>query len=200
MNKIYKVVWSKVKNCYVVVSEIAKNVISGSVKSAKVGTAPLIKGAALGAMMAFVITGNVWAAENISVKNYYNKNYDGDKITSSNQSDFANKTGVRFLGGNGKSYTNFYYQINTNPNKVNIDIDVEYTGDAFGFYGKINTNAEQNANGNELNITNNIVTEGNIEIYGAGTTVTGQDINGNEVNLIGVAGESIGLRSKKVVF
>ena len=62
MNKIYKVVWSKVKNCYVVVSEIAKNVISGSVKSAKVGTAPLVKGAALGAMMAFVITGNVWAA------------------------------------------------------------------------------------------------------------------------------------------
>ena len=35
MNKIYKVVWSKVKNCYIVVSELAKNVISGSVKSAK---------------------------------------------------------------------------------------------------------------------------------------------------------------------
>jgi hypothetical protein len=25
MNKIYKVIWSKVKNCYVVVSEIARN-------------------------------------------------------------------------------------------------------------------------------------------------------------------------------
>ena len=62
MNKIYKVVWSKVKNCYVVVSEIAKNVISGSVKSTEVGTAPIAKGMALGAMMAFVITGNVWAA------------------------------------------------------------------------------------------------------------------------------------------
>lgn len=24
MNKIYKVIWSKVKNCYVVVSELAK--------------------------------------------------------------------------------------------------------------------------------------------------------------------------------
>ena len=34
MNKIFKVVWSKVKNCYVVVSEIAKNVITGAVKSA----------------------------------------------------------------------------------------------------------------------------------------------------------------------
>ena len=58
MNKIYKVVWSKVKNCYVVVSEIAKNVITGGVKSAKIGNAPMTKGLALGAMMAFVITGN----------------------------------------------------------------------------------------------------------------------------------------------
>ena len=57
MNKIYKVVWSKVKNCYVVVSEIAKNVITGAVKSAKVGSS-----VAMGAAMAFVITGNAMAA------------------------------------------------------------------------------------------------------------------------------------------
>ncbi|WP_407834324.1 ESPR domain-containing protein [Veillonella caviae] len=25
MNKVFKVVWSKIKNCYVVVSEMAKN-------------------------------------------------------------------------------------------------------------------------------------------------------------------------------
>lgn len=61
MNKIYKVVWSKAKNCYVVVSEFAKNVISGSVKSAKVGAMPVAKGMALGALMAFVITGSAWA-------------------------------------------------------------------------------------------------------------------------------------------
>ena len=29
MNKIFKVVWSKVRNWYVVVSEIAKNTVSG---------------------------------------------------------------------------------------------------------------------------------------------------------------------------
>jgi len=57
MNKIYKVVWSKVKNCYVVVSEIAKNVITGSVKSAKIGSTPIAKGLALGALMAFVLRG-----------------------------------------------------------------------------------------------------------------------------------------------
>ena len=61
MNKIYKVVWSKVKNCYVVVSEIAKNVITGAVKSAKVGSS-VASGLAMGALMAFVITGNAMAA------------------------------------------------------------------------------------------------------------------------------------------
>ena len=74
MNKIYKVVWSKVKNCYVVVSEIAKNIITGGVKSAKVGAAPMAKGLALGAAMAFVITGNVWAGtltENNTVNGVY---------------------------------------------------------------------------------------------------------------------------------
>ncbi|MBR5486395.1 MAG: ESPR domain-containing protein, partial [Phascolarctobacterium sp.] len=70
MNKIYKVVWSKVKNCYVVVSEIAKNVLSGGVKSAKVGAAPVIKGVALGTLMAVVITGNAWAAGNYQYADY----------------------------------------------------------------------------------------------------------------------------------
>ena len=61
MNKIFKVVWSKVKHCYVVVSEVAKNVINSSVKSAKISGTPMTRGLALGAMMAFVITGNAWA-------------------------------------------------------------------------------------------------------------------------------------------
>ena len=74
MNKIYKVVWSKVKNCYVVVSEIAKNVITGGVKSAKVGKAPLANGLALGALMAFVITGNVWASPTIIDASQYKDN------------------------------------------------------------------------------------------------------------------------------
>lgn len=74
MNKIYKVVWSKVKNCYVVVSELAKNIITGGVKSAKVGTTPMAKGLALGAAMAFVITGNVWAAEKTIDASKYSNN------------------------------------------------------------------------------------------------------------------------------
>ena len=57
MNKVYKVVWSKVRNCYVVVSEIAKNysrsksvktaVIGGVMAVAIAGMVPVIGSAAL---------------------------------------------------------------------------------------------------------------------------------------------------------
>ena len=64
MNKIYKVVWSKVKNCYVVVSEVAKNVITGGVKSAKVGSS-VASGLVMGALLAvpFVFGSGVVPAE-----------------------------------------------------------------------------------------------------------------------------------------
>ena len=41
MNKIFKVVWSKVRNCYVVVSEIAKNTVSGVGKRNRIGKVSL---------------------------------------------------------------------------------------------------------------------------------------------------------------
>ena len=48
MNKIFKVVWSKVRNAYVVVSEIAKNTVSG------VGKRNRVKRFSLGATLAAV--------------------------------------------------------------------------------------------------------------------------------------------------
>ena len=97
MNKIYKVVWSKVKNCYVVVSELAKNIITGGVKSAKVGSAPMAKGLALGAAMAFVITGNAWAAELVD-KDYTSAN--GTNVNKVVASGHANGNIVGVTGDN----------------------------------------------------------------------------------------------------
>ena len=96
MNKIYKVVWSNVRNCYVVVSEIAKNVIRGSVKSAKVGAAPVVKGMALGALMIFVITGNAWAGSSdvIEAKN-------GTEVVVNDNTVNVSKV----YAGNDQSYT-----------------------------------------------------------------------------------------------
>ena len=36
MNKIYKVIWSKVRNCYVAVSEIAKAMLADGMEISKV--------------------------------------------------------------------------------------------------------------------------------------------------------------------
>ena len=63
MNKIFKVVWSKVKHCYVVVSEIVKNTTSGGARRCRMGKVSLAA-----AMAAAVLTGSfampnsVWAA------------------------------------------------------------------------------------------------------------------------------------------
>ena len=63
MNKIFKVVWSKVKHCYVVVSEIAKNTISGGSRRSRVR-----KGALAAALVttvlgsSFAMPNSVWAA------------------------------------------------------------------------------------------------------------------------------------------
>ena len=53
MNKIFKVVWSKVKHCYVVVSEIAKNTTSGGARRCRMGKVSLAA-----AMAAAVLTGS----------------------------------------------------------------------------------------------------------------------------------------------
>ncbi|MBR6511464.1 MAG: ESPR domain-containing protein, partial [Phascolarctobacterium sp.] len=96
MNKIFKVVWSKVKNCYVVVSEIAKNIITGGVKSAKVGTSPLVKGAALGAVMAFIITGQVWAADAYLESDYLlGWSVLGDTVNASEERSDKTITGLK---------------------------------------------------------------------------------------------------------
>ena len=136
MNKIYKVVWSKVKNCYVVVSELAKNVITGSVKSAKIGSTPMAKGLALGAMMAFVITGSAMAADYSERQVVDGGSYDGKSFT-------VTSTGV--------SYGGALYNTGTltiiNNSELNGNVLVNNSSYCYG-------GAIYNANGAELNITN----------------------------------------------
>jgi len=58
MNKIFKVVWSKVRNAYVVVSEIAKNTVSG------VGKRNRVKRFSMGATLAAVALTSSFFASN----------------------------------------------------------------------------------------------------------------------------------------
>ena len=125
MNKIFKVVWSKVKNCYVVVSEVAKNVITGSIKSAKIGSTPMTKGLALGAMMAFVITGNAWAAE-YSLPN-------GNNIKNNSFTNFT-VSGRYVFGETGSSVENVVAKTNGYFHYVEDDLCfwTGYTGSKDG--------------------------------------------------------------------
>lgn len=92
MNKIYKVIWSKVRCAWVVVSEIARN-HGAKGRSVHEGR----KGASLlaGALLLGLLTGNgtVWAAAGEKVQ------YDSVTI-----GDYPNKQGDLFVYGTSKFY------------------------------------------------------------------------------------------------
>ena len=65
MNRIYKVIWSKVKNCYVVVSEIAKRNSKSTVNSGFSVTRNILAGAVVLGLTAGVCA-PVWAAVDVN--------------------------------------------------------------------------------------------------------------------------------------
>ena len=83
MNKIFKIIWSKARNCYVVVSELAKSHDDGHVRRSRSGCAR--KAAVL---TAFVLTtslaaGPVWAADsNQNVTNDKTENMTGSNTVT----------------------------------------------------------------------------------------------------------------------
>ena len=203
MNKIFKVVWSKVKHCYVVVSEVAKNVITGSIESAKIGGTPMTRGLALGVMMAFIITGNAWAEEDTETHNYY-------KLTSES---FANALGgsgefrVReTTGSNGyiSLYTN--YEIDSNnivppdnpkkPNKLELNepLDITQNRNIFIYAGVKSdrahfTHAKSTTSGNILSINNDLKVKNCLELYGGGVDQNNSGVDFVTFNLTKICGK-----------
>ena len=94
MNKIYKVIWSKTRNCYVAVSELAKNHGKGSVRSEGRGVAKGTSALALCIALSLGVTGSVWA-DDFSVE--------GDlTVTGSTQTKSLDVTdGTITIGSNG---------------------------------------------------------------------------------------------------
>ena len=172
MNKIYKVVWSKVKNCYVVVSEIAKNVITGGVKSAKVGKAPLTSGLAMGALMAFVITGSAMAAD---IYDEYPAYFE--------QSDQV--VDVKVVGGDITTKEDVYV-VGPNTSVTMTANNITVTG-----YAADNTGIMSFYESNDitLNATEKLDVNGAVWAYGADSEIA---LNGNDIVVKGdvlVAGE-----------
>ena len=69
MNKIYKVIWSKIRNCYVVVSEIAKRNSKGSaVTDRRRGFSSVLAAMVLASVLNIGISAPVWADGSAEVK------------------------------------------------------------------------------------------------------------------------------------
>ena len=132
MNKIFKIIWSKARNCYVVVSELAKSHDDGHVRRSRSGCCR--KAAVLAA---FVLTtslaaGPVWADDN-------NRNVTNDKTENMTGSNTVNNGTDNIVYGSGNTLDN------TN-NAVVV-----------GQGNKGNTNSVVIGNGAQSNATDQIV-------------------------------------------
>lgn len=93
MNKIYKVVWNKARNCYVVVSEFAKNHSTSSVTKKKVSIAAILAAGMLSGFSPMVSS----AANNTGDSLGIVIDGDGNTVSSSNSVTLGN--GISSLGG-----------------------------------------------------------------------------------------------------
>ena len=117
MNKIFKVVWSKVRNAYVVVSEIAKNTVSG------VGKRNRVKRFSMGATLAavaltssFFVSNCAWAADmtKATMQNYLViKSVDSAEEDASLYKDYMKNDKGEYVYYNGKKVvdTNTKYNV-----------------------------------------------------------------------------------------
>ena len=160
MNKIYKVIYSKVRNCYVVVSELAKSHDSAHGTRSRSGCAR--KAAVLAA---FVLTTSlaavpVWAADNNrNVINDKTENMTGsntinnstDNIVYGSENTLDNTTNAVVIGKGNKGNTNSVVYGSRN--------DVDGSGNAVvvGTGNKGNTNSVVIGNGAKSNAENQII-------------------------------------------
>ena len=84
MNKVYKIIWSKIRNCYVVVSEIARNhARGGSVRDCRRRGNTVLAAMLLSAVLSTGICMPVWAeGENNTGTKYYGVNPTESVITT----------------------------------------------------------------------------------------------------------------------
>ena len=118
MNRIYKVVWSKAKNCYVVASELAKRHTKGS------GSRSLTRAAVtLGVVAGLTVgmTGSAWAAVSSDTVTSNGSNTGGPVVSTSS---------TTFIQGSADDATNINNTI-TNAGGFTRDSGVTSTNDTF---------------------------------------------------------------------
>ena len=203
MNRVYKVIWSKAKHCYVVTSEIARSVT----KSASSARSASRKGAAVLAMAALLFTaGGVLgeAAANVTdvtvnkPGNVITVTKDGgdptpftidnvDNAAHAKEADYATAAKKAYSDGNGLTFEKNYAKIADVEKDYVKKTDAQVTNltasgnvSAGSFTNGAATMSNGSLNGiNQINATGNIVTTSNMKAHDitAEVTIKGETIN-----------------------
>ena len=163
MNRIYKIIWSKMKNCYVVVSEFAKRNSKSTVNSGFSVTRNILAGAVVLGLTAGVCA-PVWAAANINTSG--NNTYtivDGNDVEA--QMDGYNiKLNIKKINiGNGNFTVAENGTVTAHGNTI-IDASGNLTINSIGDY---------KVNGNIITVGTSTATGQYAKSIGSGTTANG---------------------------
>ncbi len=126
MNKIYRVIWSKTKNCFVVVSEIAKAHSKGGSTVRRVpavGTVLLTM--LLASVLSFGVSAPVWAEPPATGANYYGVNATDTSATNVNGEGAAGAHAIA-AGENAKATGEKAISIGYSANANNIENIAEF--------------------------------------------------------------------------
>lgn len=125
MNKIFKVIWSKTRNCYVVASELAK----GRTKAASTGDkAKRLALAAITALMLLPVGGFSYAADSITIGTVELKDTNGNeqKVLTVTQGDASTiGTTLSQVSTNQNDIATLQKQVSTNTTELNERITNE---------------------------------------------------------------------------
>ena len=168
MNRIYKVVWSKAKNCYTVVSEIAKR--HGKGNRARTCAAAFLAALALTSVM--------------GMSEAQAQTIDADGISNGDARIALN--GVAGMVGmvNGKGESIFMYGGHTTiNNKVNIDQNGKISGVAAGAVTADSTDA---VNGSQLHEVATEAGKHSKVVNGSNINVEESEINGQKIYKVGL--------------
>jgi hypothetical protein len=181
MNRVYKVIWSKAKHCYVVTSEIAKSHTKGESTGRglkKLAAALLVAAALMGPNFA-------WAADTVTVKDTSGKEQTVYTQEGAN-GNFATKTELN-AKANAVDVENTYAKTadvaNTYVNKTKAEV-TNLTASGNVSAGSFTNGAATMSNGslngiNQINATGNIVTTSDMKAHDitAEVTIKGETIN-----------------------
>ncbi|WP_301960096.1 ESPR-type extended signal peptide-containing protein [uncultured Dialister sp.] len=202
MNRVYKVIWSKAKHCYVVTSEIARGVTKSASSARSAGR----KGAAVLAMAALLFTagGVLGEAANVTkiavnepgnVITATKDDGNTDTITINNvdnaahakEADYATAATTAYSDRNGLTFEKNYAKIADVEKDYVKKTDAQVTNltasgnvSAGSFTNGAATMSNGSLNGiNQINATGNIVTTSNMKAHDitAEVTIKGETIN-----------------------